>query len=196
MKKTFSILLCLVVISTTISAQHLSYGAILGGEFYEAANNNGHNGFIPSKSFSANLGGYCEYNFSEKVGIKTEATFSTKQVQYYASESNYSLSYFELSPSFKYDFGHEYRKGFYMLLGPKIAFLTKAESSGIDVSGAFESTNIGVQLGLGTRVLKFIDVETKLDYEVTPFYKLANGNQSNFIAFKVNLGIDIERLIN
>ena len=51
--------------------------------------------------------------------------------------------------SFKYDFGTEYKKGFYMTLGPRFSFLIKTESDE-NSEDTFENLNIGLQLGLAT----------------------------------------------
>ncbi len=163
MKKIIIVLL-FAFYCNQMSSQELSYGGILGVGIVSAGNNNGTSTFTNSENIiHPTFGAYAEYNFSEKIGLKTNFAFSQKQIKYFTTKENFKLSYFEISPNFKYDFGNEYRKGFYMLLGPKISLLSKAENSlGIDAKEIFESTTAGAQLGFGYRVLKFIDIETRL----------------------------------
>lgn len=182
-----------LLITTFANAQKLSYGAILGFNFYEVANSGATMNFEPSGGSPMNIGVYGEFNFTNKIGVKTEVTINKKNLKIFNSTEKVDISLFEISPSLKYDFGQEYRKGFYMLLGPKFSLMTKATSDGDDVKDAFKTTNLGLQYGIGTRVLKYFDIEGKLDYEVTSFHKLGSYT-SNFMNVYINLGIDLERL--
>ena len=201
MKKLF-VILSILLVSVTAKSQQLSYGIVLGANFYGSGNNNGANTFTTSgKYVTPNLGGYAEYGFNEKMGAKIEFTFNKKEVEYVPlsysqTKAIFKMAFFEISPSFKYDFGNEYRRGFYMFLGPKFAFVTSAELDGVDASDAFKKNIFGVQLGLGHRVLKFIDIQTKFNYDVTPFFKLDNGNQSKFFGAYLSLNVDLEKIIN
>jgi hypothetical protein len=199
--KLFAFLL--IFITTTLNAQQFSYGLVLGGDLFAAANNGGTSYFEPEKPFVLNYGGYVEYNFNHKWGIKTEATFHSKELQYrylddlgYGTEYYFKISFLEISPNLKCDFGQEYRKGFYMIFGPKFSFITKVTNEGEDVKDEFESPNIGLQWGIGQRIAKIADLQLKLDYEVSPFYKLNDNRKSNFFGMYVSLNFDLERIIN
>jgi hypothetical protein len=184
------------MISAYSNAQNFSYGLILGCNAFQVANDGGTSNFEPlGGGFVSNLGVYAEYSFTNKIGIKTEVAFNKKEVKYSTFDTNLEMSFFQITPSLKYDFGQEYRKGFYMLLGPKLSLITKVTSEGEDVKDAFKTTNFGIQYGVGTRIYKYFDLETKLDYEFSPFFE-ANGTKSSFFNFYINLGIDIERLLN
>lgn len=190
----------LLLITVSLNAQELSYGLLVGSNFYNSNNNNNNYNFSDNGGSSFNYGGYLEYNFSQNIGIKTEITFVNRQLSYIepntGSESiDFDFSYFELAPSFKYDFGQEYRKGFYLLLGPKISLMTKADQDGQDAKDLFETTNFGAQFGIGNRVFKYVDIEAKLDYELAPFFKVDSSKSSIFGAY-LSLTIDLEKILN
>lgn len=200
MKKTI-ILVSLFLAFSTSKAQEISYGLVLGGEAFMSANNSGGVRFSVKKSFITNFGGYAEYNFNNKIGIKTELTFNKKQVTYHyfvfdiPQKQAFDLSFFEISPSLKYDFGDEYRRGFYMLIGPKVSFITTVTADTEDAKKIFNTTNIGAHLGFGQRIAKIADLQLKLDYEITPFFETTKDRQSNFAGAYISLNIDIESII-
>lgn len=192
-KTTFTLLF--IVFTSFLQAQNLSYGALIGGNFYQSNNDNSTNQFgSDSNPFALNLGGYAEYNFTNSIGIKTAVTLNKKELSY-EDIADFKLNYIDIAPSFKYDFGSEYRKGFYMLIGPRISFLTSAKSDGNDASDLFNKTNIGLQLGLGQRIFKFIDIEGKFDYGITPFFE-NEDNTSKFFGAYISLNFDVEKLLN
>jgi len=200
MKKLVIITLLFTI--NLINAQELSYGVIFENSFYESGNNNSKNATYVRKNYAFNPGIYGEYNFNEKIGIKTEIYLKNKNINYKPYNGGYvlnfevDLKYLEINPNFKYDFGDEYRKGFYMLAGPKLCFLTKAKSDSEDVKEEFESFYIGAQLGFGYRVFKYIDLQTKLEYDISPFFKLENGNKSNFFGAVFSANIDLAKLLS
>lgn len=194
MRKIY-LILSIILISNTIKAQQLSYGVIIGGIFYETANNNNSDLFSTAENFSANLGGYLEYNFNEKMGVKTEITFNKRQINYFQQDQEFKLNIIEISPDFKYDFGSKYREGFYMLAGPKISIISKAESQGTDVKKVFDTTYFGAQLGFGWRIFSVVDIQTKLGYELTPFYK-SGDRKSKFFDAGLSLNIDLQKIID
>ena len=187
------------------NAQKLSYGIILGGNIYNDQSSNsgpndvgwdsGHIDFI-----IPNLGGYVEYEFTKNMGVKLEITANSKTFEkgymQHSLEEMYTFHFIDINPNFKYDFGKEYRKGFYMMLGPKFALMTKAEFEGQNVTSEFEKVNIGLELGLGQRFLKFLEIEGKLDYGITPFYKFAGSKPSKIMGGYISLNVDIQRIIS
>jgi opacity protein-like surface antigen len=189
--------LCLIftLFFTISKAQNLSYGALIGGNFYQSNNDSSSNQFLSDANpFAINLGGYLEYNFNENIGVKTDLTFNKKELSY-ENSTNFKLNFIDISPNLKYDFGNEYRKGFYMLIGPRFSFLTKAEVDGTDASDIFNKTNIGLQLGLGQRIFNYIDIQGKFDYGITPFFENDN-NKSKFFGAYISLNVDLEKIIN
>lgn len=186
-----------ILFTCIVSAQQeFSYGLVIGNSFYTIANNNGTNGMNTDDYSTITFGGYGEYNFNEKTGIKTEILFAKNNFTYYPTKQLFEMSIMSIAPNFKYDFGETYREGIYLLAGPKLAFITSVKSEGEDAKDSFETFNFGAQLGFGWRILKFIDIQTKLDYELTPFFKLNNGNKSNFFGAVISVNIDLSRLLS
>lgn len=179
------------------NAQNLSYGVLLGITTYDSNNNNNNQSNFSSnpKQTILNLGGYVDFRFSNNIGLKTDVTFNQKELSLLNSSVNFKLNFIEISPNLKYDFGDEYRKGFYMLIGPRVSFLTSAKTEGVDATSLFNTTNIGLQLGLGYRIFKSIDLEGKFDYGVTPYIENKNDN-SKFFGTYISLNLDLERIIN
>ena len=56
--------------------EEFSYGVVIGNSFYTIANNNGTNSMNTDDYSTITFGGYGEYNFTEKTGIKTEILFA------------------------------------------------------------------------------------------------------------------------
>lgn len=201
MKKV--VIICFIFFaSNLIKAQNISYGPVIGHAFYEIGNNNGRYQFLTDKNNTVNFGAYLEYQFTDNLGLKTELIINKKEAyfksssSFLTSEDKFNFYFFEINPNLKYDFGQEYRKGFYMLLGPKIAFLTKVTLDNEDVKDDFETFIYGAQLGFGYRIFKFIDLQTKIEYDIAPFIKFDNDRKSQFFGANISLNLDLERLIN
>lgn len=195
MKKTYLIILISTLTHFTYS-QDISYGVLLGGNFYQSDNNNGGNQLVTENNkfiSTLNLGVYFEYGINDNIGIKSELTLNKKKVIYHKFDIDFEFEFIEFSPSFKYDFGVDYKKGFYMTLGPRFSLISKTK---YDYEDVFEKLNIGIQLGLGHRLMRFIDFQAKIDYGITPYFKLDNGNKSKFFGAYLSLFIDLSELIN
>lgn len=190
------LILTLLFIITIVNAQEFSYGVVLGNSFYSIANNNGTNAMTTNDYSTITFGGYGEYNFTDNIGFKTDVLFVRNSFLYYPTKQPFEMNIVSIGPNLKYDFGEEYRKGFYMLIGPKLSFITSVESEGEDVKDSFETFNFGAQLGFGYRVFKYVDLQTKLEYDISPFFKLENGNKSNFFGAVVSANIDLAKLFS
>lgn len=204
MTKKLLILFCIFTISN-INAQDISYGIILGGNFYnDNRSKSGPNDFYFDSGngdfIVPNFGAYMEYGVNKNIGVKLEISANKKTFEKGFSNNNlgeiYELSFIDINPNFKWDFGQEYRQGFYMLFGPKIALLTKADFEGNDVKSDFESMNLSLDLGFGQRFLKFLEVECKVDYGITPFFKAEGSKSSKLFGVYLSLNVDLERIIN
>lgn len=198
MKYKYVFTICFsVLLSTFVFAQDFSYGVMLGANIYQSDNNNGENQLITENNelvATTNLGAYIEYGFNNNMGVKLEASFNKKEVTRKHANVMYTFNFLELSPSFKYDFGNTYQQGFYMTIGPRISVLTKSESS-INNEEPIKNVHLGAQLGLGHRVFKFIDLEGKFDYGLTPYFELNNGDKSKFFGVYLSALIDIQSLL-
>ena len=187
-----------------MSAQKLSYGIILGANFYndQSSNSDGEDEvFFDSGNdefIVPNIGGYLEYQLSANIGVKLEATTNKKTFEKGIHHSSlgeiYVLRYLDINPNFKYDFRKEYRKGFYILAGPKFAILTKAKFQGRNVTSEFEKVALGLELGFGQRILKVLELETKIDYGLSPFFKITSSNNSKLFGVYFQLNVDLERI--
>lgn len=186
----------ILFINVSIKAQEFSYGVLLGTDLYVPWNTYLDYGFTSGGPVTFNYGGYVEYNFNKKLGIKTEVGFNSKTIKTFKNEEKFNMSFFEIAPSLKLDFGQEYRKGFYLLLGPKFSTITSATYEGEDATDLFKKSTTALQFGLGTRVRKIVDVEFKLDSDLTPFFETVQNRKSYFANFYFTIGVDLERLIN
>ncbi|WP_299886169.1 outer membrane beta-barrel protein [uncultured Lacinutrix sp.] len=204
MKKVLFGLIFLFSIAIS-KAQDLSYGVILGANIYNDQFSSGgpNDVFFDSGNGDfvvPNLGAYFEYGFNKNIGVKLELSFNKKSFEKGFANASldeiYNLSYIDINPNFKYDFGEEYRRGFYMLLGPKFALLSKAEFNGKDVKSDFENMSIGLELAIGQRFLKFLEAELKFDYGLTPFFKFEGSKSSKLSGAYFSINIDIDRVIN
>ena len=204
MKKKLLFLICIFTFLNS-KAQDISYGVIIGANFYnDQRSNSGDTDFFFDSGngdfIVPNLGVYFEYGVNQNMGVKLEVTANKKSFEKGFSNSNlgeiYDLSFMDINPNFKYDFGKEYRQGFYMLFGPKIALLTKAEFEGNNVKSDFESMHLGLELGVGQRFLQFVEVACKIDYGLTPFFKAEGSKSSKLFGVYLSLILDLERIVN
>lgn len=58
-----------------------------------------------------------EYNFNNNLGLKVESGFNKKAVSYLNSNYDFKMTFFEVTPSLKFDFGKNIAKGFICLWG-------------------------------------------------------------------------------
>ena len=148
-----------------------------------------------------NLGGYVEYQLNQNMGIKTEATFNRKTfakgLSNQALNELYTLNYVDVNPMFKYDFGSEYRQGFYMVLGPKFGILTNAKVDAPQNQDAntddFKTVYVNLDFGIGWRILKIMDVQGKVDYGLSPFYK-DQYNGCKIFGGYLSVNVDLQRI--
>ncbi len=173
-----------------------TYGIVMGGNFYNIANNNTDNAYIPEDiSPSFVIGVFGEYNFTKNMGVKIDANYYNKDFLFDIKSKLITMNFVDFSANFKYDFGETYREGFYLIGGPKISVIADADSENEDVKHHFETLNLGAQFGFGWRIYKYFDLQTKLEYEVTPFFKLDNGDNSKFFNAIITLNVDIAKMI-
>lgn len=188
-------------------SQNWSYGLVIGGNIYNDQNSNGGEGEVYFDSGNddfaiPNLGAYVEYQLNANLGIKTEVTYNQKEFEKGFSNADlgemYTLKYLDINPNLKYDFGSEYRGGFYLLLGPKIGVLAGSSVNAPNNADAntddFKSAYVNIDLGFGWRLFRFLELEAKFDYGLTPFYKdQYNGSKIMGAYFSVN--VDLQRVL-
>jgi hypothetical protein len=194
MKKT--LIIAILFANSLLKAQEFSYGLVFGNSFYGVANNNGTSPMTHDKYSTLTYGAYGEYYFTENIAIKNEILFSKYDFYYHITKQPFEMNFLTIAPNLKYDFGEVKQEGFYMLLGPKFSFITNVNSEGINVKNSFESIIYGVQLGFGYRVFKYIDLQTKLEYDLSPFFELENGNKSSFFHGVISANIDLAKIFS
>lgn len=203
MKKAL-IFICLLSINFSIYSQNISYGVVLGSDFYFSSNNNGTNYFVTKNDeliASANLGVYFEKKLNNKLRLKIEITSNEKKLVYKKSgliiiNEDVSLNYLDISPSLKYFFRKDNNKGLYLMIGTRVSILTKSSSENdILTSDFYEKTNFGMQLGLGKKIFNFLDLQGKLDYGISPFFEIETDKKSTFANAYLSLFIDLEKIL-
>ncbi|MBS1535797.1 MAG: PorT family protein [Bacteroidetes bacterium] len=203
MNKTLLTLVFLISFLTSIAQtdSKWSYGLVGGNYIYFFNNLDSSYGFENNRTkTSLNVGGYFEYQFARKFGVKTSLTYRSASPDYHVNTrvqyftGNVKINFLDITPLIKYDCGSTYRKGFYMVFGPKISFITKAEEDGEDVKDVFNSSSYGFQYGIGTRIAKVVDLEIKLDYEVEPFFDRGKGVETHTYGINTLLYVDLQRI--
>lgn len=203
MKKNYLFLLLFIVTQTPLLAQKFSYGVVLGANYFNeitrasgpqnASFDSGHGEFVVP-----DLGVYGEWQLGRNLGVKMSVTHNRKGLDwsYNGNHTHYKLTYIDINPNLKWDFGSEYRKGFYLLLGPRVAVLQKAEEGKVAVNHVFEQSYLAVDFGFGQRIAKIFELEAKVDYGITPFYKLHGSEPNKMIGGYMSLNVDVERIIH
>lgn len=188
---------CCILFSHFTSAQKISYGLVLGGSLYSNASSGSPTFRTAGSVFTPNLGGYGEYSLNERFGVKTELTFNKRNLKLPDDTNVFTFGIVELTPSFKWDFGNEYRKGGYLLIGPKFSMITNVKYNEENLSDAFENTFISGQAAIGSRILSYFDLQFRVEYGITPFFKNeTTDNDDFFIASNISLNLDLEKILN
>lgn len=173
-------------------AQELNYGVALGGNLYDIYSNSALFDESGTKKIKLYIGGYADYGFTNNIGAKAIIAFNQKTLD--AGEI-IDFSFLDISTSLKYSFGENYNEGFYLLLGPRFSLLLNAEFDGEDVKDNFENSNIGLQLGAGTTIYEFLELELRLDYGMTALYDF-QGKDRKILGGILALNFNLEKLLN
>jgi len=189
----------LLFCTITCVAQKISYGAIAGVDFYESGNSGGQFQFEAVKHSGLRAGGYVEYQFAQTVGLKGEVTYMSKEFKaggYVVGYIPEKLNYITVSPLVKFDFGSEYRKGFYALAGP-VAGIMAGHADNVDTN-AVKPIYLAVSAGIGERFARFVEVEFLVACGVTPFYavELDQSYKGNMLDASLSLNLDMERILH
>lgn len=196
--KKILLLILICVIPIISNAQTFSYGIMLGLNSSISASKGGPSFTNNENHIKPSFGVFGEYNFTEKWGFKTEILFHNTVLKPAGiSIGQLKINMLEISPNVKFDFGDEYRKGAYLIFGPKITLLNSISYEGNNVDDSFNKTLIGIQTGIGGRMFQYIDLQFKLNYDFTSFYENPITNNNDFfLGANLHLGIDVERLLN
>ncbi len=191
MKKIIFVTLLLTAMFS--KAQELSYGVAIGGNQYEVYCDCGiSSDEVGTSKIGLYFGGYIDYGFTDHIGAKALIAYNQKIM---GGDIPVNFSFIDINPSFKYSFGKEYNKGFYLLLGPRFSFLLNAEFQNQEITDFFESSHIGLQLGMGATIYKFLELEIRFDYGVSALYEVMGKDREIFGGLLV-LNLNLEKLIN
>jgi len=202
MKKIFT-LFAILISSITITAQEFNYGIALGS-FYHDFENEGP--LIPGTNYSIiDFGAFGEYQLNSNSGINAKLTYSTKVVDegydfrnefVFTQGEEINFSALNFSAHYKFDTNSEYGKGFYVLAGPRISFISNSKYKGGEkLEDLYEPIRIAGQAGFGVNFLKHFSVELLFDYGLTnPLDSEVNDVQTAGINF--NFLINLETILN
>ncbi|MEX2349290.1 MAG: outer membrane beta-barrel protein [Flavobacteriaceae bacterium] len=208
MKNTFLLILLVCLTHTTLKAQDLTYGVMLGANFknieVEGDGLNAGAAYSDFKytAFPVDMGGYIDYGFDEAFGIKANLFYGRTVHEYSSDPGSLSIHLMAgqvtLQPMLKYDVNKEYGKGFYLLAGPRASFVisSKFEDSDLgDADGFYKGSNFGAGIGFGFTFSKTIGFEMMGDYGLSNLLDSSDWKTETAGA-SVNLYVNLESLLN
>jgi len=200
--KSIFYLFTILLTSSFLNAQEISYGPILGVNSYDIEVE----GPLSSTgaSSSLNFGGFIDYNFKGNFGIRGNLIYnSINESEYYLIENGIGqgkfldevkLNMIQIQGLLKYDVSNNYNKGFYILGGLRMSNVLSAESNNKDVKEFYKNSNFGIMLGFGVNFLKHFGLELIPDYTITNTINSDNNKSKNFGEY-LNLTFNLESLI-
>lgn len=124
-----------------------------------------------------NFGISADYYFSPSWSIKTKLILDQKgwdngffEDEFNNYTTNYNLNYLTVPVMANYHFGRT--KNWYVHFGPYVGFLLRADEAfgGVDVTEAFNNTDVGLAAGLGVKIPLSNKVKLNLEYDVQAGY--------------------------
>lgn len=210
MKKIVAFAVFLVLTISGLSAQSISYGIMLGANFNNIEiDGEGLRGGASHSAFKEpgvpiDLGGYVDFQLNESMGIKANVFYSKTLADYtlgrlgYTSERvDWVTSSVEVQPLFKYDVNKSYGKGFYLLAGPRLAFVfdQKDVRNNLEGDDFYKSVNFGANLGFGFTVSELIGFEITGNYGLSNLIDSSHFESTTAGAY-ANLYFNLDKLIN
>jgi len=189
------------LISNSVISQNLGYGPLIGSNFYGIDIKGSVSGGSGGSYF--NFGGFVDYKFNNKLGVKSYLMYTNTQENSYYDDNIYQnvfnsaeLKTLQLHALCKFDVRKDYNKGFYFVGGFRVTDVLTAESDkNEDLSNFYEKVNYGGLFGFGTAFLKNFSFEVVFDYSLSDTVT-ANGNESKNLGCYGNLLFNIEPLFN
>lgn len=208
MKNTFLLILLVCMTQSTLKAQELTYGFLLGANAKDievdgaGLNAGGAYSAFNYSGFPADIGGYVDYGFDESFGFKANLFYGRTIHEYTLdpglTKLNLLVDQITLQPLLKYDVNKEYGKGFYLLAGPRISFVlsTKVVDSNIDDADDFyKGSNFGAGIGFGFTFSKTIGFEMMGDYGLSNLIDFSEWKTTTAGASAI-LYFNLERVFN
>lgn len=204
MKKIFTTLLILFGIYSATSAQTrntVEFGVNVG---YNAASvaysGNGQNSDYTS---GFNAGVSAEYYFSEAWSIKGKLIYDQKgwgngYLDYgdgnYVDGINFHLNYLTIPVTANWHFGRT--RNWYLNFGPYVGVLlntTESSNSGVDIKQVFNTTDVGLDLGIGVKFPVAHNVKLFIEADgqggITNIFKDSGGETVQNVRSSINVGI-------
>jgi hypothetical protein len=175
MKKLIILFLPVFLFTSTAFSQEVSYGFNVGFNYYSFfTETNEGEPKLAETSMSTNLqyhlGGYIDIPIDSNFGIIGNVVYQNRSVELPENQDT-RLDYLDINPLLKYDLNGSYGQGVYLKAGVRYSILLSAKlfEDLQDVSGEFNKSNFGVDLGIGYDITKAFGVELILDYSPTDF---------------------------
>ena len=124
MKKKFLIVF-IAFYSYALQSQNSSYGLIFSTSYYQIENDNRiiKNGVVATPPIG--IGFYFDFNIKKKIGVKTSLIFNSATESYSTTGDQFRKRQKNISliPHFKYSLNNNYKKGIYLISGPRISII-------------------------------------------------------------------------
>ena len=164
----FGILAGCVFTSTAQNKGQVEFGVNLGVNTSTVSTNS----VRADTGTGVNFGLSADYYFSTRWSIKTKLILDQKgwnngffEDEFNSYTTNYNLNYLTVPVMANYHFGRT--KNWYLHFGPYVGFLLTADESsgGVDVTEAFNTTDVGLSAGVGVKIPVSNKVKLSLEYE-------------------------------
>jgi opacity protein-like surface antigen len=149
-----------------------------------------------------NVGGYAEYYFSDRWSIKGKLNYEQKGwgdgflILNDGSEIDgidYHLNYITIPVMANWHFGRQ--RNWYLNFGPYVGILTSASESSntTDVKSSFNSTDVGLALGIGVKFPLTNKIKLFLEYDgeggATNIFKVSPDGTYQNVSSSFNVGL-------
>lgn len=171
MKFYFSSVIIAILITGSVSAQHVNVGIKGGLNVFNINNENGTK-YDPKVGFHLGLLGHI--HLAKQLALQPELVYSAQGAKFNIGnvETRYKLGYINVPVLFQYMFDN----GFRLQAGPQVGFLVsaKAETNGnnTDIKNSFEKVDFALGVGAGY-------VNPKTGFGIDARYNLGLSNINN-----------------
>ena len=201
MKKLFTTILIITGFYTASFAQDankVEFGANIGFNGSYVQETEGYNSTDATSGL--NLGFSAEYYFSDRWSIKGKLNFDQKGWANgfldlpdgsSAEGVNFRLNYLTIPIMANWHFGRT--RNWYLHFGPYVGILMSATGAGTDVKEAFNSTDLGLDVGIGTKIPVSDNAKIFFEYDgqggVSNLFKGGDGYSVQNVRESINFGV-------
>ena len=104
-----------------------------------------------------------DYFFNNRWSLRTGLLFQTMGTEIESVDIEDKLSYITFPINANWHFGST--RKWNLNFGPSIGFLTSAKSEGVDIKDVFNSTQIGLNVGIGYKIEVSPKISILIDYQ-------------------------------